>query len=94
MKPGRSPITGHGIEMAPSDRIGGYAVEARAVFDLVGVNVVFASDQTCLGHLLDVEEVPPLRARLDAHFRCEWSLAEPLIEILERARLAKVRPVH
>jgi hypothetical protein len=63
------------------------------VFDLVGVDVVFAGDQTCLGHFLDAEEVPPLRAKLDAHFRCEWSLTEPLIDIPKRSRLAKARPV-
>ena len=70
MKARKGPFAGCEIEMAPSDRIGGYAGEAQAVFGIVGVNVVFASDQTRLGDLLGVQEAPPLRAKLDAHFRC------------------------
>ena len=82
------PLTGYDVELGESDRIDDYAAEAAAVFDLIDVKVLFVSDLTSLSDFLDETEADEFRATLDLHFGVPWSLAEPLIDILERARIA------
>jgi hypothetical protein len=86
------PFAGFEVEFGPDDRMADYESEAEAVFDLLGIEVVFYSDLTDLEDFVDNDEKRAgFKAKLDAHFRCEWSFTEPLIDILERDRIARGR---